>query len=335
MKDRIFWIDIAKGIAIFLTVLGHCYPESQVITFIFSFHMPIFFILSGYTLKETSKDDLVKVTIKDFKRLYLPVFIVAILDFFADFIKYFLFSTKSIPSILNIVIGIAWGNCNPINGIKSVHFLWFLVALFYSRLFFRIILLNFKKYREIVLLFFAYIFSLIGFRIAVPQSLDLIFICAFFIDVGYVFKKFENEIRPKENIVGVVLIFVWFILISITNQHIDFAQRSYSPLVILIALAGSYCVIMFLKAFENTSCIRKPISFLGRNSLYLLCIHELDNNFGKLYNFVDPFKDSISVYIYFSVRISVDILILLIFVFVKNKINRLKNDLFLKKYSSV
>jgi fucose 4-O-acetylase-like acetyltransferase len=53
-QDSLEWILIAKGIGIFLVVVGHFYPETspdywtQIKKVIYSFHMPLFFILSGY-----------------------------------------------------------------------------------------------------------------------------------------------------------------------------------------------------------------------------------------------------------------------------------------------
>jgi len=43
------WISIAKGIAILCVVAGHTFaPDSYKNRIIFSFHMPLFFILAGY-----------------------------------------------------------------------------------------------------------------------------------------------------------------------------------------------------------------------------------------------------------------------------------------------
>ena len=48
--NRIAWIDVAKGITILLVIIGHTLTfGSATRNFIFSFHMPLFFILSGYT----------------------------------------------------------------------------------------------------------------------------------------------------------------------------------------------------------------------------------------------------------------------------------------------
>lgn len=47
MRDRS--IDAAKGIAIILVVLGHvCTGIPWLVKWIYSFHMPLFFMISGY-----------------------------------------------------------------------------------------------------------------------------------------------------------------------------------------------------------------------------------------------------------------------------------------------
>lgn len=50
---RICWIDCARGIAMLLVVFGHCYMrlDDPVNRFILSFHMPVFFFLSGMCAK--------------------------------------------------------------------------------------------------------------------------------------------------------------------------------------------------------------------------------------------------------------------------------------------
>lgn len=52
-NKRIAYIDIAKGIGILFVMLGHCLysEESPIRLFIYSFHMPLFFVLSGMTYK--------------------------------------------------------------------------------------------------------------------------------------------------------------------------------------------------------------------------------------------------------------------------------------------
>ena len=62
--DRQTWIDIAKGIGIISMLIGHTDAAFQPI--IYAFHMPLFFILAGYTIKKVEKNNLLKATLKDF-----------------------------------------------------------------------------------------------------------------------------------------------------------------------------------------------------------------------------------------------------------------------------
>ncbi len=48
MSSRILWLDIAKGITIILMVIGHTSIPMTLSNFIYSFHMPLFFIASGW-----------------------------------------------------------------------------------------------------------------------------------------------------------------------------------------------------------------------------------------------------------------------------------------------
>jgi fucose 4-O-acetylase-like acetyltransferase len=55
MRNRIKWVDAAKGIGIFLVVLGHLTSVNGLTaTVIWAFHMPLFFFLSGLTAKAWS-----------------------------------------------------------------------------------------------------------------------------------------------------------------------------------------------------------------------------------------------------------------------------------------
>ena len=65
-------IDIAKGIAIFLVIIGHQYDLPEISHFIYSFHMPLFFILGGYFFhKKKIKTDV----LSNVRRLIFPYFL--------------------------------------------------------------------------------------------------------------------------------------------------------------------------------------------------------------------------------------------------------------------
>lgn len=47
---RYTWIDCMKGIGIILVVLGHIYKDNFMGQWIYSFHMPLFLVLSGFLM---------------------------------------------------------------------------------------------------------------------------------------------------------------------------------------------------------------------------------------------------------------------------------------------
>lgn len=64
MKQRLEFIDASKALAILLVIVGHCYWKSSLsiaTPAIYSFHMPLFFIISGMFIKALSiKESLLK-----------------------------------------------------------------------------------------------------------------------------------------------------------------------------------------------------------------------------------------------------------------------------------
>ncbi|WP_075580419.1 acyltransferase family protein [Acidaminococcus massiliensis] len=76
--QRIQWIDIAKGITIFFVIIGHTAPfDILERNMIFSFHMPLFFILSGYHFKIAQNWDEARERFwKNVRHLLLPLFLL-------------------------------------------------------------------------------------------------------------------------------------------------------------------------------------------------------------------------------------------------------------------
>ncbi len=48
---RLPWLDILKGIGIILVLVGHIYSNDINYNWLYSFHMPLFFLVAGYTYK--------------------------------------------------------------------------------------------------------------------------------------------------------------------------------------------------------------------------------------------------------------------------------------------
>ena len=87
MAERNIVLDIAKGLAIVLVVIGHYFPEDSPDSYIalnhwiYSFHMPLFMFLSGYIYLVYKKENLLysEFIYNKFKRLMIPYFCVSTL----------------------------------------------------------------------------------------------------------------------------------------------------------------------------------------------------------------------------------------------------------------
>lgn len=80
MIERIHWIDLLKGLGIFFVILGHTIKNNDLYVWIYSFHMPLFFFISGYlTEPRNSIKDYNQYIWKKCKNLLFPFFIFRIL----------------------------------------------------------------------------------------------------------------------------------------------------------------------------------------------------------------------------------------------------------------
>ena len=75
-KDRIIWIDQLRSIIFLLVIIGHVELPKETQSFIYSFHMPLFFFISGLTVnREKLKNiSMLKYAQVQAKRLIVPYF---------------------------------------------------------------------------------------------------------------------------------------------------------------------------------------------------------------------------------------------------------------------
>ena len=69
---RVGWIDIARGICMLAIIAGH-FGVNWIGNIVFLFHLPVFFILSGYLFKDVPLT--AGYIAKKFKTFMLPYFI--------------------------------------------------------------------------------------------------------------------------------------------------------------------------------------------------------------------------------------------------------------------
>lgn len=119
---RIFYIDLLKGFAILCVIVGHISvfnPFCKILTdFVYSFHMALFFFLSGYLYSISSKKSIKEVVLKKTKTLIMPYFAISFLacmihGFTKDaLIGYFISETRwgywFLPTLFIMFVFIIW-----------------------------------------------------------------------------------------------------------------------------------------------------------------------------------------------------------------------------------
>ena len=108
LEKRLDFLDVCKGIGIVLVILGHIYGlSSKVGIWIYSFHMPLFFILSGLVYNEKKNTELpfFEFLKKKAKSYLVPYYLYALINLVIELLwsKFYLSEnvTLSIVSLSN------------------------------------------------------------------------------------------------------------------------------------------------------------------------------------------------------------------------------------------
>ena len=271
MKEKINYIDYSKGIAIFFVIFGHVYCGHNIITtWICSFHVPLFFIISGFLLKLNKNKNIKSVILKKFKSLMVPYILFSIINI----LGYYLIN--GLP-----YIGLRENIFNTIT-LFGVGALWFLPALFISETLFLFEKNNISKnkykalfYITIVFIIAIFIFVSKGNYNSVIGKLTIVLVrsmvALFFINIGYYLYKVINKINFK--IYQILILAAISIILSTLNGYVDLwgVQFNNLPLYVFNSIIGSLLIIAITKKINHS----KVLKFLGQNTLIIMATHQL------------------------------------------------------------
>lgn len=245
-NNRIQWVDVAKGMAILLMVVGHeINYMPYVYPLIFSFHMPLFFILSGYTSRPVEDVATLKIkVIKTFKQLY-PLAVLMVILFS---IESWIVNQQTVYILIKSIIkGLIFGSNNPVHGIGNVDVMWFLYAFCYGKAMFDLVMVLVKdnRWRGVIVVILSGSGMLISTKIWLPQALDVAMVVPLFMFAGQLLRKYANQINQFMNWKWYgVLIIIWLVLVC-SQVTIDISIRHYPDYFVSVieALCGSFIVI--------------------------------------------------------------------------------------------
>jgi len=287
IHGRLKWLDFAKGLVILFVIVGHT-VHSSFRAVIFSFHMPFFFALSCITFRcSRNTTEFWKKTKKAFFHLIIPALIVfmvlTVLELYKSAsqisVAYLWRFAKDRLLMLLYASGMRYETMGM--KIPAIGMVWFLFALFIGRSLFDYLHM---KLSGSMLFIACWVLSVIGvyfgYREWLPFSLDIVLAIMPFFWLGHALQSVDVE--KQKLIRGSICALVWlvtFLPVYLISQTVmELAVRDYTayPLCYLTAAAGTLAVVYLSVAAVRWGKWTEMICFLGRHSLYLLCIHSID-----------------------------------------------------------
>ncbi len=269
-RSRIEWIDTVKGVAILTVMLGHIdWGENPLCIWIYSFHMPVWFFLSGvlaYHSRGASSPPLSRFAVGKAESLLYPYF------------------TFSLISIAYVTASLGFGKETALLLLAMISLLgisgamWFLPVMFFSSVLFE----SLRRCRIHsgliaailpVLIYFGDRYTPFEYYYAVQR----VMISLSFIFLGYAFEMLTDKMPDRKNmklITGLVML-TCGMLLSRTNGLVDLHYGTMNNMFRYYALAMLGCVGLCLtgESLSLPGWLKAPLIYWGRNSLIILATH--------------------------------------------------------------
>ncbi|WP_082676591.1 acyltransferase family protein [Shouchella shacheensis] len=274
MSERVKWIDAAKGLGIILVVMSHAPIEDSLRAFLFAFHMPLFFYLSGVVFRprDVSIGAFMK---KKARSLLLPYLLFSIVTYMIWF-----FATRHFP----FTSGEGVNPLVPLSGIflstpENYQLtynpaIWFLTCLFVVELLF---FLYYRLSGGRFLVLFLLLCAIGGYGASVmdlyvPWNGVVAVTAVVFYGLGFLTKhlwRHVSWVKVLPLITG-LLLFTNYIQ-SLNSERIDMRGAVYGEFgyFYLAAFAGMVATILLCMKLERSSFL----IFLGQNSIVILLLH--------------------------------------------------------------
>lgn len=274
-SNRIVWLDTAKGLGMLLTIFAHLDLACIESKWIYTFHMPLFFFLSGYVF--SMKCDFKTFLAKKVRSILIPYFclglVIVLYLCINDYLQGFYNSETVFNYLRELVIQ------------KRSWTLWFISCLFFLNLLFYALTKVCKNMKILAVVVFVIVCcGLRYYRMGgepLYWNIDVCMTSIAFFFVGFLIKINYNRIAKVIN--SFPKSFVIFFALGIVNIIAGYAGKriagvglemhhgwyGYPPLTFLSAFAGIFCVI--LAAHWITI---RPINYIGKNSMLYYAWHQ-------------------------------------------------------------
>lgn len=270
---RLPWVDMGKGIAMFLVILFHCenslrgqYVVEHYSAFYHPFFLPLFFFLSGYLFtSDYKKFSFGRKSEQVVRGIVVPYFIFTLLILLP---KSFFHDVPVSQGVKEILLGQAS---------------WFIVSLGISQTLFAAILSKTKSLK--LLAFIAVIFLLCGYLIKLiypfrlPFYLNYCPIVYIWIFMGFLYRIYEKRLAILSKpaivvcLIGLYSAALWIDSVYFHTTLNLFEERAYTYNHYLLSITYSFIGVSIMVSLLKMLPSISAISFIGINSLTIYYVN--------------------------------------------------------------
>lgn len=298
MKERYNELDLMKGIGIILVYLGHSFNLKGLVgnsiysylwNIIYSFHMPLFFLISGFLMNNGKEIQLKKYYIHKIKRILIPYFFINLIDFFPRTLFPNLVNSKF--DIMRVFF----------YGTKITWFIYTLFMIFMIFPFLEKYILKKDRY---------YLFGIILILVNYFKVFSKIEIFSINVVVGYLLYFYIGYIIRsiyKNKIINGIwnknIIFLMFGVIFLVFSYKSFYLNYFNS--IIFALIGILLTLNISLRIKKGNSIYDILKFIGINSLTFYLIEGFITVIYRiiLYKIISIEQGELFVSIFFILRI--------------------------------
>lgn len=286
-KERIYWLDIARAFFIIAIVLGHIFDTGYLRNWLFSFHVPAFFFLSGYCFKYTK--NMSRYLLKKVQTIVVPYFVFSLFS-----IIIFSIASRIVPRIETVLecdlitnLGtMFFGNSKP-DVMKYNSPLWFLPCFFVVSVLGYFVERIVRRYSQKVRYVTIIVCVLLGILVSnaeeviLPWHFETAVSMMVWYLLGVTFKESKSLVKKIEkfssNKIRAILLSLLLILIGVgisilntrtvgvRNDHYGMISCYYSGAV--FGISGFMLISIII-------CNNRFLEYIGRNSLVILVLHK-------------------------------------------------------------
>jgi polysaccharide biosynthesis protein PslL len=291
-------IDIAKGIGILAVVICHnwilYHDRGEFSRVVFSFHMPLFFFISGVFFKPylSFKETLLSKANSLLKPYFVVIIFLILFDFVSSTFKARPFSTfhALIKGLYSSTFTLDWVQLWFLSHLFAIYlFAWLLHKLLLKHITNRLtcmlaILIMFSIGVQTIDLFWSKSFNPFGINallygdnphfLGLPFNIDLLLVTTPIFLAGYFFSK--EILAFKFN---AFLFWPSFVIFTFLHYKFDYTMglhdRQYDHLIITTCqmVTGVYLVFGLSALIARFSVAGKVLAYLGSASLFILIFH--------------------------------------------------------------